>query len=268
MDYVLSLVHRAEVSVWETGSVPLSFKCKNPGGGGYLVGSVRKRSLSMGVIFSRTQLDSCLKNAVFWYISPFNPLKINPRILGLPPALTLVSCLAYWTMKMETICSSETLLDIRFITIAVGNSNSTACVRIFTLSCFLMSKVDSVSGTCRYESIGKSAHTQYSDSPLRDYSIYRQRNKKQTPWLSVHSELYRPSVRRLSTKVVLTFGDRGCCVVSVTDPYGRNLGFLYRSRYFFFQVAAHLYSRGWVDPVPYPLLLRKSGSGGNRARDH
>jgi hypothetical protein len=38
-------------------------------------------------------------------------------------------------------------------------------------------------------------------------------------------------------------------VVSVTDPYGRILGFLYRSRYFFFQVAPELYSRGCVDPV-------------------
>jgi hypothetical protein len=34
----------------------------------------------------------------------------------------------------------------------------------------------------------------------------------------------------------------------------------------FFQVAPQLYSRGWVDPVPDPLLLRKSGSAGNRTR--
>jgi hypothetical protein len=31
-------------------------------------------------------------------------------------------------------------------------------------------------------------------------------------------------------------------VVSVTDPYGRILGFLDRSRYFFYQVAPQLYS--------------------------
>jgi hypothetical protein len=55
-------------------------------------------------------------------------------------------------------------------------------------------------------------------------------------------------------------------VVSVTDPYGRNPGFLDPSRYFSFQVAAQLYSRGWVDPTPDPLLLRKSGSAGNRTR--
>jgi hypothetical protein len=46
-----------------------------------------------------------------------------------------------------------------------------------------------------------------------------------------------------------------------------NLGFLVRSRYLSIQVAPHLYSRGWVDPVPDPLLHRKSGSAGNRTRD-
>jgi hypothetical protein len=77
------------------------------------------------------------------------------------------------------------------------------------------------------------------------------------------SELYRPSDRRLSTKLVPTFADIGCHVVSVTDPYGRNLGFLDRRSYFFFQVAPQWYSRGCVHPVPDPLLLRKSGSAGN-----
>jgi hypothetical protein len=48
--------------------------------------------------------------------------------------------------------------------------------------------------------------------------------------------------------------------------YGRNLGFLDWSRYFLFQVAPQLYSRGSVDPVSDPLLLRKSGSAGNRSR--
>jgi CBS-domain-containing membrane protein len=42
------------------------------------------------------------------------------------------------------------------------------------------------------------------------------------------SELYRPSDRRLSAKLVPTFADIGCHVVSVTDPYGRILGFLDR----------------------------------------
>jgi hypothetical protein len=42
------------------------------------------------------------------------------------------------------------------------------------------------------------------------------------------SELYRPSDRRLSKKLVPTFADRWCQEISVTDPYGRNLGFLDR----------------------------------------
>jgi hypothetical protein len=65
-----------------------------------------------------------------------------------------------------------------------------------------------------------------------------------------------PNDRRLSAILVPTFADWGCHVGNVTDPYGRILGFLDRSRYIFFQVAPQLNSRGWVDPVPDPLLLR------------
>jgi hypothetical protein len=58
------------------------------------------------------------------------------------------------------------------------------------------------------------------------------------------SELYRPSDRRLWAKLVPTSVDRGCRVVSATDPHGRILGVLDRSLYYFFQVAPQLYSRG------------------------
>jgi hypothetical protein len=58
------------------------------------------------------------------------------------------------------------------------------------------------------------------------------------------SELYPWSDRRMSAKLVPTYADRGCHVVSVTIPYGRIVGFLYRSSYFFFQVAPKLYTRG------------------------
>jgi hypothetical protein len=62
---------------------------------------------------------------------------------------------------------------------------------------------------------------------------YSSNNKqKQTPWSESASELYRPSDRRLSAKRLPTFADKGCHVVIVTDPYGRILGFLDRSRYF------------------------------------
>jgi hypothetical protein len=54
----------------------------------------------------------------------------------------------------------------------------------------------------------------------------------QTPWPKSASELYSPTDRRMSAKLVPTFVERGCYVVSLTDPYGRILGFLDRSRYF------------------------------------
>jgi hypothetical protein len=41
----------------------------------------------------------------------------------------------------------------------------------------------------------------------------------ETPWPEFAIELYLPSDRRLSAKLVPTFADRGCHVVSVTDPY-------------------------------------------------
>jgi hypothetical protein len=55
---------------------------------------------------------------------------------------------------------------------------------------------------------------------------------KKTPRSESASELNRPSDRRLSAKRLSTFADRGCHVVSETDPYGRIFGLLERSRYF------------------------------------
>jgi hypothetical protein len=59
-----------------------------------------------------------------------------------------------------------------------------------------------------------------------------------------YTERYRPSDRRMSAKLVPTFAERGCRVVSATDPHGRILGSPDRSRYYYFQVAPQLYSRG------------------------
>jgi hypothetical protein len=47
------------------------------------------------------------------------------------------------------------------------------------------------------------------------------KKKKELRDLSPRSELCN---RRLSTKLVPTFADRWCRVVSATDPYGRILG--------------------------------------------
>jgi hypothetical protein len=48
------------------------------------------------------------------------------------------------------------------------------------------------------------------------------------------SELYRQTDRHLSETLVLICVDRRYQVVSVTEPCGRILGFLDRSRQFFF----------------------------------
>jgi hypothetical protein len=92
-------------------------------------------------------------------------------------------------------------------------------------------------------------------------------NKTKLCDLSPRANYTQPSDRRLSAKLVPTLADRRCRVVSAMDPHGLILGFLGWSRYFFFQVAPQLYSRGSVDSVPDPLLLRKSDSAGNRTRD-
>jgi hypothetical protein len=44
--------------------------------------------------------------------------------------------------------------------------------------------------------------------------------EEKSPLPESASELYRPSDRRLSAKLLPTLADRGCHVVSVTDPYG------------------------------------------------
>jgi CBS-domain-containing membrane protein len=53
---------------------------------------------------------------------------------------------------------------------------------------------------------------------------FSNKTKKQTPWSESAIELYRPSYCRLSAKLLPTLADRGCHVVSVTDPSGRILG--------------------------------------------
>jgi hypothetical protein len=75
----------------------------------------------------------------------------------------------------------------------------------------------------------------------------KQTTPKILPWPESASELYRPRDRRLSAKLVPTYVDIGCLVVSVTDPFGSILSFLDRSLYFFFQATPQMYSRDWVD---------------------
>jgi hypothetical protein len=69
------------------------------------------------------------------------------------------------------------------------------------------------------------------------------------------------SCRRSKCKVLLI---DGVAWSAQRIPTAVNLGFLVQSCYFSTQVALQLSSRGWVDPVPEPLLLRSSA--GNRTR--
>jgi hypothetical protein len=91
--------------------------------------------------------------------------------------------------------------------------------------------------------------------------------KKFTPWPESTSELYQLRNSRLLAKLVPVFADRECSTVSTMHSYGSFLGFLYWSHYYFFQVAPQLYSRDWVESIPDPLLLRKSGSAMNQTWD-
>jgi hypothetical protein len=62
--------------------------------------------------------------------------------------------------------------------------------------------------------------------------LYHKNKQNKTNSMVWVRERTIPSDRRLSAKWLPTFADRGCHVVSFTDPYGSILGFLDRSRYF------------------------------------
>jgi hypothetical protein len=79
-----------------------------------------------------------------------------------------------------------------------------------------------------------------------------------TDWAT--ATFWRNLVRTFADKDV-SHGQRG------GSPTVINLSFQDWSSYFSFQVAPHLSSRGWMDPAPDPLLIRKSGSAGNQAWD-
>jgi hypothetical protein len=101
------------------------------------------------------------------------------------------------------------------------------------------------------------------DEPNPLYYILSQ--NKQLLGLNRRGKLYQRNDRCLSPKLVPNFADKECRVINTLIPYSRILGFLDRSRYFLFQVAPQLYSRGWVDTIPDPLLLINSGNAGNRS---
>jgi hypothetical protein len=114
----------------------------------------------------------------------------------------------------------------------------------------------------------RRASTVSASASARSMTTNKQTNKqtKKPPWPESASELYRPSDRRLSDKLVPTFADRECRVVSVTDPYDHNLGFPHRSHYFFFQVSSSVVLTRLSGLRSRPITCQKSGSAGNRSR--
>jgi hypothetical protein len=61
-----------------------------------------------------------------------------------------------------------------------------------------------------------------------------------------------PRDSRLLAKLVSTFADSGCSVVSMTDPYGRIFEFLDQSHYFSFQVAFNCtHEAEWTEWTPF-----------------
>jgi hypothetical protein len=86
---------------------------------------------------------------------------------------------------------------------------------------------------------------------------------KKTPWASDRERTKLTSDYRLSAKLVPTFADRGCRVISMTDPYGPNLCFFRPEQLLFLSSNSSIVVTRLSDPVPDPLLLRKSGGGGS-----
>jgi hypothetical protein len=75
--------------------------------------------------------------------------------------------------------------------------------------------------------------------------VYTTLQKKKTKLRGLNPRAnYTDRETALSAKLAPTLADKGCNVVSVTDPWCRIVGFLDRSGYFFFQVAPQLYLRG------------------------
>jgi hypothetical protein len=68
------------------------------------------------------------------------------------------------------------------------------------------------------------------------------------------------------SKSVSTFLDRGCRVVSATDPHCRTLSFLHWSRYYFFKVAPQLVVILAGTSLGHMVIVMVYGTGRLRVR--
>jgi hypothetical protein len=86
------------------------------------------------------------------------------------------------------------------------------------------------------------------------YLCYQQTNKNNLRGLSPRANYTDRATAACWRSQCQLFRIEECRVVSVTDPYGRNIGFLDRSRYLFFQVAewipfqTHYFCKNLVAP--------------------
>jgi hypothetical protein len=95
--------------------------------------------------------------------------------------------------------------------------------------------------------------------------LKKKKKKKKTSWPVVRKRTIPTERPLLAAEVSANFSGEGVTWSAQRIPTDVNLSFLDRSRYSL-EIAPKLSSRGWVDPVPDPLL-RKYGSVRNRTRD-
>jgi hypothetical protein len=108
---------------------------------------------------------------------------------------------------------------------------------------------------------GKSTHDLWDSDSMTEISV---KHTAADPWLMwwkkklISGALIRK--RTIPTELPPLVGEVSANCLQVEGvawpaqwiPTAVNLGFLYRSRYFFIQIAPQLSSRGWVDTVPEP----------------
>jgi hypothetical protein len=58
----------------------------------------------------------------------------------------------------------------------------------------------------------------FQSQELVGHAVRADKTRGKSPWPESASELYQPRDRHMSAKLVPTFTDRGCRVVSATDP--------------------------------------------------
>jgi hypothetical protein len=74
-------------------------------------------------------------------------------------------------------------------------------------------------------------------------------------------------IRRQSAKLVPTLADRGCCVVSATNPSDRNFDSLDLEPLLFIQVAPQIVHEAELTPFQTHCCSEKFGNAGNRTWD-